>query len=112
LGQPAALTLEARDAIEDGRNDVLVGAASTWEVTIKRATGKLDISGDLSSEIEKAAFMPLPITIAHSLVAGELPPHHRDPFDRMLIAQAQLDGLTVVTRDPRFAAYGISIPRA
>jgi PIN domain nuclease of toxin-antitoxin system len=112
LGQPDTLTSEARLAIEDGRNEVLVSAVSAWEVAIKRAIGKLDVIGDLAAEIAAAAFVGLPITIAHALATGALPPHHRDPFDRMLIAQAQIEGLTIATRDPRFAAYDVPILRA
>jgi PIN domain nuclease of toxin-antitoxin system len=112
LGRPALLRPDARGAIEDGENDVIVSAASVWEVAIKRATGKLDARIDLVAEIEKAALIPLTVTLAHAVAAGALPPHHGDPFDRMLIAQAQLEGLTVVTRDPRFRDYGVSILQA
>jgi PIN domain nuclease of toxin-antitoxin system len=112
LGRTAMLADEARVAIADGGNDVFVSPISPWEVAIKQAAGKLRATGDLAAEIEMAAFMSLPITIAHALAAGALPPHHRDPFDRMLIAQAQVEGLTIVTRDQRFLAYGVSILRA
>jgi PIN domain nuclease of toxin-antitoxin system len=112
LGQPSMLTPEARMVIEDGGNEVFVSPVSAWEVAIKRAAGKLDASGDLAAEIEAAAFVGLPIMIAHALAAGALPPHHRDPFDRMLIAQAQVEGLTIVTRDLRFAAYDVLTLRA
>ena len=112
LGQPTTLASEARMVIEDGRNEVFVSPVSAWEVAIKRAAGKLDASGDLAAEIEAAAFVGLPITIAHAFAAGALPPHHRDPFDRMLIAQAQVEGLTIVTRDLRFAAYDVLTLRA
>lgn len=112
LSGPSLLAPAARDAIEDSRSDVFVSPVSAWEVAIKRAKGKLAGSGDLAAEIEHARFVPLPITIAHALAAGALPPHHRDPFDRMLIAQAQLEGLTIVTRDPVFADYGVPVLRA
>jgi PIN domain nuclease of toxin-antitoxin system len=112
LSQPALLAPGARTAIEDGESDVLVSPVSAWEVAIKRAKGKLAGPGDLATEIEHAAFISLPITVAHALAAGALPPHHGDPFDRMLIAQAQIEGLTIVTRDPRFSDYGVSILRA
>lgn len=112
LSQPALLTSEARAVIGDGASDVLVSPASAWEIAIKRAKGKLAGPGDLAAEIEHAAFIPLPVTIAHALAAGALPPHHGDPFDRMLIAQAQLEGLTIVTRDPRFGDYSVSVLRA
>jgi PIN domain nuclease of toxin-antitoxin system len=107
LSSPAQLTADARAAIEDGRNEVLVSAASAWEIAIKRALGRLKAPDDLTSAMEAAVFAALPITIPHALAAGALPPHHRDPFDRMLIAQARLEDLTIVTRDPRFARYGV-----
>ena len=98
---------EARQALLDGRSFVAVSAASAWELSIKSAAGKLSAPDDLPAQLERHRFIPLPITIAHALAAGSLPPHHADPFDRMLVAQAQLEGLTVVTRDPRIAAYDV-----
>ncbi|MGH3131812.1 MAG: type II toxin-antitoxin system VapC family toxin, partial [Gaiellaceae bacterium] len=80
-----------------------------WEIAIKRATGKLTIPDDLIRALEGAAFERLEITWEHTERAGALPAHHHDPFDRMLIAQAQLEGLTLVTRDPRLAAYDVAI---
>jgi PIN domain nuclease of toxin-antitoxin system len=112
LGRPESLSLDARRAIEDGENDVFVSPASPWEVAIKRAAGKLEATGDLADEIEAAAFVALPITTEHAILAGTLPPHHRDPFDRMLIAQARIEGLIIVSRDPRFEPYGVAILRA
>lgn len=82
---------------------------SPWEIEIKRASGKLEAPGDLPRQLERAGFVPLPITIAHGIAAGALPLHHRDPFDRMLVAQAQLEGLTIVTSDPRIAQYQVAI---
>ena len=95
--------------IEAGQNPIFVSAASAWEMSIKQAQGKLDIPDDLEAECGTHRFQPLPITVRHALVAGQLPRHHGDPFDRMLIAQAQLHQLTVVTHDPRFALYGIPV---
>lgn len=108
LGQPAELAQDARAAIEDGKNEVLVSAASAWEVAIKRAAGKLESPDDLADAIKAAAFRPLAITVEHALAAGALPPHHSDPFDRMLVAQAVIEGLTIVTRDARLARYGVA----
>jgi PIN domain nuclease of toxin-antitoxin system len=85
-----------------------VSAVSAWEIEIKRATGKLDAPRDLENQVSGARFIPLSITLQHGIAAGALPMHHRDPFDRMLIAQAQLEGLTIVTRDPRFAPYSVA----
>lgn len=99
----------ARDAIADGERRVLVSAASAWEIAIKRALGKLDAPADLAAAVEDASLEPLPITLEHATAAGALPRHHDDPFDRMLVAQAQLEHLIVVTADARFADYGVAV---
>ena len=91
---------------------VAVSAASAWEIGIKQAIGKLTGPDDLSTELATNGFTELPVTVAHALAAGALPPYHSDPFDSMLIAQARLEGLTLVTRDPRFAEYGVAHLRA
>lgn len=82
---------------------------SVWEIEIKRAAGKLRPPADLLLYLGEADFSPLPITWEHGLTAGALPPHHRDPFDRMLVAQAQREGLTIVTRDPNISRYQVSV---
>jgi PIN domain nuclease of toxin-antitoxin system len=87
----------------------VVSAVSPWEIEIKRATGKLKAPHDLPKRLRELGFAPLSITVEHGVAAGMLPLHHRDPFDRMLIAQAQLEGLTIVTRDPRFDPYGVAL---
>lgn len=112
LAEPDEMAEEARSAIEDGANEVLVSAASAWEVAIKRAMGKLHAPDDLAAQIEAVEFGSLAMTIEHALEAGALPLHHRDPFDRMLVAQAALEGLTIVTRDPRFEPYEVPTLRA
>ena len=99
----------ARDAIADPANLVAVSAASAWEISIKKALGKLAAPDDLERQVDQGGFTPLPISIAHGLAAGELPRHHDDPFDRMLIAQAFAEELTIVTHDKRFADYDIAI---
>ena len=110
VGAPARLRAPTRAAIEEPQSEVLVSAVSVWEAAIKRALGKLEVvPADLRAELETACFTPLSVTWEHGLAAGELPRHHGDPFDRMLIAQAQLEDLTIVTRDPRFALYGIEV---
>ena len=107
----ADLDLEphARAAIEDPDNLVVVSAASVWEIAIKRSLGKLRTGSDLLGAIGAAGFEPLAISLQHAEVAGSLPPHHRDPFDRMLIGQAQVQDLTIVTRDAAFEPYGTSL---
>ena len=89
-----------------------VSAVSAWEISIKRALGKLSAPNDLAEHVQSGGFAELPITIADGLLAGALPCHHDDPFDRMLVAQAQRHGLTVVTRDSSFALYGVAVLKA
>lgn len=86
---------------------VFVSAATAWEVAIKVALGKLRLPGPLEPAVEESRFDKLPITFAHAAAVAALSPHHRDPFDRMLIAQALVEQLTIVTHDRRFATYGI-----
>lgn len=84
-------------------------AASVWELSIKRALGKLEVGAGLESELDSDGFSSLPITVDHAALAGALPRHYGDPFDRMLVAQAQLEDLTLITRDPRLRAYDVPI---
>ena len=102
-----ALGERARGAIVDPRNDVFVSSVSVWEISIKRSLGKLKAPEDLLSAIEASGLRELPVTFVHADHAGGLPPHHRDPFDRMLVAQAQVEGLTIVTHDSVIAKYGV-----
>ena len=102
------LSVDAHDAIAESANSVAVSAASVWELEVKRAIGKLRAPAGLVRRIEAEDFEPLPISLNHGVAAGKLPLHHGDPFDRMLIAQAQLEGLTIVTHDPSFAPYAVS----
>jgi PIN domain nuclease of toxin-antitoxin system len=88
---------------------VVVSVAAVWEIAIKRALGKLDAPDDLEAQLAKHDFSTLPISVRHALAAGALKRHHNDPFDRMLIAQAMLEGLTIVTRDSRFGQYGVPL---
>ena len=106
------LTEEARAAITDPANEVFVSAASIWELESKSALGRLTIDGDLSAEVEAAGFTWLPITPRHARAAARLPLHHRDPFDRMLIAQARSEGQAIVTRDRSFERYAVELIRA
>jgi PIN domain nuclease of toxin-antitoxin system len=109
LGDDPILRTEARDAISDPESWVAVSAASAWEISIKQAVGKLRAPSGLASTLEANNLIELPISLAHALRAGELPRRHSDPFDRMLVAQAELEDLTIVTRDPHFAAYGVPL---
>ena len=87
-----------------------MGAGTTWEIAIKRAQGRLDDGpDDLLEEIRQNAFHPLPILVEHTMRAAELPRFHGDPFDRMLVAQAQIESLTIVTRDAAIARYQVAV---
>ena len=109
LADDSSLRAGARDAIHEASNTVYVSAATAWEISIKRAAGKLDAPDDLATALDVNQFQPLAITIAHATRAGELPRHHDDPFDRMLIAQAQAEQLTLVTHDALFRSYEVPV---
>ncbi len=112
LADDPTLSGEARAAIANPQHEVFVSAATAWEIAIKSELGKLDAPGNLNEELDVNRFRALPISVDHALAAGRLPKHHRDPFDRMLIAQAQHEGLTVVTRDRMFGQYGVDTVKA
>jgi PIN domain nuclease of toxin-antitoxin system len=99
---------EARRSIATA-DEVLVSAASAWEVAIKVAIGKLRVPGPLEAAVADSGFAALPIAFSHAAAVTGLAPHHADPFDRMLIAQAVVEGLTIVTHDRRFAPYGVPV---
>lgn len=109
LADDPALTVEARTTIRAAGTRVFVSAATAWEISIKQALGKLEAPDDLEAALAASRFQSLPMTIPHALTAGRLPRHHEDPFDRMLIAQAQHEQLTVVTHDPKFGLYNVAI---
>jgi PIN domain nuclease of toxin-antitoxin system len=96
-----------RTAIASPRNQVFVSAATVWEITIKRASGKLIFGQAVGITIDEHGFLPLPITIEHAEWAGGLPQLHRDPFDRLLVAQAHLEGLILVTVDEQILRYQV-----
>ena len=98
----------ARAAIADPNNEVLVSAVTGWEIGIKKARGRLVAPDNLAAVVEEKRFEHLSLTFVHAERAAALPPHHRDPFDRMLIAQAQAEGLVLVTRDSRLADYEVA----
>lgn len=108
LDAPERLTDDARSVLADPRHRVVVSAASAWEISIKRALGKLRFDGDLAPVLTAVGFDPLPITVEQALAAGGLPAVHSDPFDRMLVAQARAEGLTLVSRDPVFEGYDVA----
>lgn len=110
-GDPA-LSSAAITAIGDPSNAIYVSAATTWEITTKHRIGKLPgvaaIVSDLDGVVAGQGFASLPISLRHGQVAGSLPGPHRDPFDRMLIAQAMLEGLVLVSNEVAFDAYGVA----
>lgn len=92
-----------------GADQVFVSAASAWEVSIKATMGKIRLTASFADGVAASGFVPLAIDLHHAALAGELPPHHRDPFDRMLVAQARVERLTLVSRDRRLEPYGAAV---
>lgn len=107
LADEPVLSAAARDAIADPANEPLVSIASVWEIAIKRSLGKLSSPEDLPEQIPDEGFAWLPISAQHAWRVRELPMLHRDPFDRMLVAQALVEGLPVITADAHFGEYGV-----
>ena len=105
------LLASALEILDDRAHEVWFSAVSSWEITVKRSKAKLHFSGSPMAVAKRIGFQELAITAEHAEVAGELPLYHRDPFDRMLIAQAQVEGLVLATRDAAMARYGIRILR-
>ncbi len=112
LLQPNRLLATTQEAIEDGANDVFVSIASPWEIAIKKSRGNLDPPDDLEVQLAEKRFSLLPISLSHTRAIESLPHHHGDPFDRMLVAQAQTNGLTIVTSDHKIARYQVAVMRA
>ena len=107
------LSERARDIIGDGGNDVFFSVASAWEIAIKAGIGRLHLPNPadefVTGEVVRNGFSVLPIHLVHALRVHALPPHHRDPFDRLLVAQSGIDELPLISRDPVFARYDIDI---
>lgn len=112
LDDHPTLSKKAKAAIADGKNLVFVSAAVIWEIKIKQALGKLKIPGDFRGVLDDQPFEMLDITVEHAHAIGDLSAHHLDPFNRMLIAQAKVEGLTLVTRDIRLKEYKIPLIKA
>jgi PIN domain nuclease of toxin-antitoxin system len=107
LDDSPALGAGARDLISDGETEVFVSAVSAAEIAIKSSVGKLRVPSDLEQQLAENAFASLPLRLRHGLAVETLPLHHRDPFDRLLVAQARCEDLTLVTADRMFAAYDV-----
>lgn len=99
---------KAAEATAAADPDVWVSSATVWEMTIKSGPGKLSLPDDLSDQLDHHGFEVLPVGLRHALAVGLLPSHHADPFDRMLVAQAQVEDLTVVTRDGNIRRYAVT----
>ncbi len=108
VGDPT-LSEAARTTISDPENTVYLSAVVVWEMRIKQGIGKLDLPDDFEEVLDGQAFSKLPVTVDHTHAIAGLPAIHRDPFDRMLVAQAVVEGMTIVTRDRNIAEYGIDI---
>jgi PIN domain nuclease of toxin-antitoxin system len=106
-----SLSSRARRLIEEGSNEILVSAASAWEIATKVRLGKLPTGEELISELDRylaqLGFDALPISVSHAVRAGRLPGEHRDPFDRMLISQAQTENLPIISNDRIFDTYHV-----
>jgi PIN domain nuclease of toxin-antitoxin system len=109
LANDANLSLDAKNVITDPSNLIFVSAASTWEIAIKKSLGKLESPDDLLKQIKVNQFKSLPIDLEETLVVETLPTYHQDPFDRILIAQAQFFDLTIITRDRQFEFYDVKL---
>jgi PIN domain nuclease of toxin-antitoxin system len=103
---PARVTRLIQEA-----DDVYVSAVSTWEIAIKGTLGKIAVRGTVAAAVEDYGFSALPVTIEHVDAVRTLLAHHKDPFDRLLVAQAQIEGLTMVSQDAAFGAYGVPLRR-
>jgi PIN domain nuclease of toxin-antitoxin system len=99
----------AAEHLSDPTNQVLLSAAVVWEVAIKRSLGKLEAPDDLAATLIGAGALPLPINLGHAAPVRELPWHHRDPFDRLLVAQAAIERATIISADPAMLQYDVNV---
>jgi PIN domain nuclease of toxin-antitoxin system len=109
LTNPSRLSRTAREAIEAGENSVHVSVVSPWEISIKTSLGNLPALDDLEPRLADMSFELLPIALRHAKAIEDLPHHHGDPFDRMLIAQTQVENLVLVTSDRKMRHYDIAL---
>ncbi len=112
ISDDSILRRNAHAAIADPRNEIFVSAISAWEITFKRLKGLMDAPDNLAALVDEKGFTHLPLSFHHAEQAARLPLHHKDPFDRFLIAQARAEGLTLVSRDAHFPLYEIRTLRA
>jgi len=107
--RPRLIAPTLRAAMRDEANEIVISAATIWEIAIKRAIGKLRFDRPIVAAVPALGFEILPVSGAHAEHAGSLPPHHNDPFDRLIIAQAQLEGMVLGTQDRRMRPYGVAM---
>lgn len=113
IAEEERLSQRVRDLLQDLNNDVLVSLASIWEIAIKAGLGHLDVPDDLegfiAKQLSRTGIAMLPIEFRHVVGVRDLPMHHRDPFDRLLIAQSRIERIPIISVDARFNAYGVDI---
>ncbi len=110
--QPHRLSRDIMESLEAPENILYFSAVGPWEIAVKRALGRADFDidpDDLAQTLIRNGWCEIPVTSKHGIAAGALPPHHRDPFDRMMIAQATIEGMTFLTADAFLARYGDSV---
>ncbi len=114
--EPERIKTQVREMVEDTSTEIMLSAASAWEITIKYGLGKLSLPREpaiyVPERMRTSGTTPLAVEHAHVLRTGELPMHHRDPFDRLLVAQAQILDVPIVTSDPQIAAYDVEVVAA
>jgi PIN domain nuclease of toxin-antitoxin system len=111
LDDDPILSKQSRSLISNPANTLVVSAATAWEIAIKQALGKLTLDANLENEARDQGFELLPVTFAHARELRILPPIHRDPFDRMLVAQARVENLALLTDDPKILGYPANVIR-
>lgn len=113
LAEPERLSARARRLVQRAEHDTYLSAASAWEIAIKWGLGKLTLPADpvefVGSRLEQSGVIPLPIRHTHALEVARLAPHHHDPFDRLLVAQAQVEGMTLLTADRQLEPYDVRL---
>jgi PIN domain nuclease of toxin-antitoxin system len=113
IGPKEKINKDAQELLIDPKHEIYLSAASSWEISLKIALGKLDLPGPahryIPERLQSWGIQPLSITHSHALAVGDLPPHHRDPFDRMLIAQARVENMVLLTADALLSKYDVEI---
>lgn len=109
LGDRERVSTDAVQALEDEHNEVALSAASVWEIAIKRSLGKVTIADGWAPALARLGFDPMPVTALHAEAVERLPWHHRDPFDRLLVAQASVEQRTLVSADRRLSSYDVDV---